>query len=71
MLFSCKLYKVYNYLGLCSGKVNQDTLKSQSHVKAEIHVYYCYKQEYIDKSALKLPMYVSQLIEHCVHIPQN
>lgn len=57
------------YLGLCVGKINQDTLKCQHYVKGGI---YCYKQEYIDKTALKHPaMYASQLLEHCVHFPQN
>lgn len=42
-------------------KINQDTLKSQHHVKRGTYIYYCYKQEYIDKTALKHPaIYVSQ-----------
>lgn len=60
------------YLGLCAGKINQDTLKSQHHVKGGIDIYYCYKQEYIDKTALQHPAtYVSQQLEYCVHFPQN
>lgn len=73
MLFTCEFIKYKNkLLGLRAGKINRDTLKSQSHVKGEIYIYYCYKQDYTDKSALKLPVkYVSQLLEHCVHFPQN
>lgn len=59
-------------MGLRAGKINQDTRKSQQHAKGEIYIYYCHKQEYIDKTALKHPaIHVSQLLEHCVHFPQN
>lgn len=60
------------YLGPCAGKINQDTLKSQHNVKGGIYIYYCYKQEHIDETALKhSAVSVSQLLEHCVHFPQN